>query len=128
MNFICEELSIIDDRGFICTIEFSDKTNLEYKEDDCNEEKTDNRKYFRIERSYPEELYENNFYSIESTESVTELGFLDKIVIYLSRDLIKINWCSDRVEIGLKLNNQTFARLRKILKTRFKEKIIIFED
>jgi hypothetical protein len=128
MNFICEKLSILDDRGFMCTVEFSDKKDLDNNENEGIEETTDNyQKYFRIQRSYPEELYENNFYSIETTESGTELGYLDKIIINLTRDLIKIEWCSDRVEIGLKLNKENFDRLRKILKTRFKEKIIMFE-
>jgi hypothetical protein len=125
MNFICKKLSIIDDNGFMYIIELSDKTDPENK---GIEETTDNyQKYFRIQRSYPEELYENNFYSIETSESGIELGFLDKIIINLSRDLIKIDWCSERVEIGLKINSKNFDSLRKILKTRFKEKIIMFE-
>jgi hypothetical protein len=126
MNFTCEKLSITDDRGFICIVEFTGKTDPENK--GIEETSHNYQKYFRMQRSYPEELYENDFYSIETTESATELGFLDKIIIYLNRDLIKIEWCSDRVEIGLKLHAKNFDRLRNILKSRFKEKIIMFEE
>ena len=104
MNFKCVELSITDDPDFGCTIRFSDTKDKEYDENQTIEEMmTSNDKYFLIQRSYPEDLYENDFYSIETSESDIELSYLDKILIELNEDNIKINWSGDRVEIGLNL-------------------------
>jgi hypothetical protein len=129
MNFICEELSITDDPDFGCTIQFSDTKDSGYVENQSIDELINSdKKYFLIQRSYPEELYENDFYHIETSESDTELGFCDKLVIQLNRDKIKIQWCGDMVEIGLKLDERESSRLRKTLKTRFKEKIIMIEN
>ena len=128
MNFKCVELSITDDPDFGCTIRFSDTKDKEYDENQTIEEMmTSNDKYFLIQRSYPEDLYENDFYSIETSESDIELSYLDKILIELNEDNIKINWSGDRVEIGLKLEENEIKYLRKILKKRFKERLILIE-
>jgi len=129
MNFVWEELSITDDLDFGCTIQFSDTKDTGYVENQSINEliNSDNR-FFLIQRSYPEDLYENDFYHIETSESDTELGFRDKLVIQLNRDKIKIQWCGDIVEIGLKLDERELSSLRKTLITRFKEKIIMIEN
>ena len=128
MNFKCVELSITDDPDFGCTIRFSDTKDKEYDENQTIEEMmTSNDKYFLIQRSYPEDLYENDFYSIETSESDIELSYLDKILIELNEDNIKINWSGDRVEIGLNLEENEIKYLRKILKKRFKERLILIE-
>jgi len=86
-----------------------------------------NEKYFLIQRSYPEDLYENDFYHIETSESNTELCQSDKILIDLSKDNIKIQWSGDMVEIGINVEEIELLHLRKILKKRFKEKVILAE-
>lgn len=129
MNFICEELSISDDPNFGCTIQFSDTKDPGYVENQSIDELINpHNKYFLIQRNYPEELYENDFYHIETSESDTMLGYRDKVVIQLNNDNIKIQWGGDMVEIGLKLDDRELSRLRKTLKTRFKEKIIMIEN
>ncbi|MBM3404930.1 MAG: hypothetical protein FJY10_08585 [Bacteroidetes bacterium] len=128
MNFSCIELRITDDPGFGCIIQFSDTKDNEYDENQTTDEIINlKEKYFLIQRSYPEELYENDFYHIESSESSTELGYSDKILIDLSKDNIKIQWSGDKVELGLNIEEAEVLYLRKILKKRFKEKIILTE-
>jgi hypothetical protein len=128
MNFTCEELTISDDPDFGCTITFSDTKDKGYDENQTIDEIINsNEKYFLIQRSYPEEQYENDFYSIETTESDVELGYLDKILIDLSHDNIKFQWSGDKVEIGLKLNETDIIHLRNILKKRFKERMHLLE-
>ena len=128
MNFKCVDLKINDDPDFGCTIQFSETKDKEYGENQTIEElMTSNEKYFLIQRSYPEDLYENDFYYIETSESDVELSNLDKIIIEFSEDSIDIQWSGDRVEIGLNVEGKVIKLLRKILKKRFKERIILLE-
>jgi hypothetical protein len=128
MNFSCIELMITDDPDFGCTIQFSDTMDKGYDENQTiNELINSKEKYFLIQRSYPEDLYENDFYHIETSETDTELGDSDKILIELSKDKIKIQWSGDKVEIGLNIEENEVLHLRKMLKKRFKEKIILTE-
>jgi len=128
MNFTCIELSIIDDPDFGCTIKLSDTKEKEYDENQTIDEIINSKeRYFLMQRSYPEELYENDFYHIETSESNTELGYSDKILIDLSKEKIKIQWCADMVVIGLNIEEIDWIHLRKILKKRFKERIILTE-
>ena len=129
MNFICEELSITDDPDFGCTIQFSDTKDPGYIENQSiNDLLYSDIKYLLIQKSYPEEQYDNDFYHIETTETDTELGYRDMLVIHLYKDKIKIEWCGDIVEIGLKLDDKMLSKLRKIFNTRFKDKIILIEN
>lgn len=128
MNFSCVELRITDDPDFGCTIQFSDTKDKGYDDNQTIYELINSKeKYFLIQRSYPEELYENDFYHIETSESNTELGYSDKILIDLSRDNIKIRWSGDIVEIGLDVEEMEVLHLRKMLKKRFKGKILLTE-
>jgi len=78
MNFSCIELIINDDPDFGCTIHFSDTKDKGYDENQTIDEIINsNEKFFSIQRSYPEELYENDFYHIETSESDTDLGYSD---------------------------------------------------
>jgi hypothetical protein len=128
MNFKCEELTISDDPDFGCTIQFSDTKDKGYDENQTIDEIINSKdKYFLIQRSYPEDLYENDFYHIETSESDIELGYLDKILIELSKDNIKLQWSGNKVEIGLNIEEKEILHLRKMLKKRFKERIILTE-
>ncbi len=128
MNFKCIELTITDDPNFGCTIQFSDTKDKGYDENQTIDEIINSKdKYFLIQRSYPEDLYENDFYHIETSESDTELGYLDKILIELSKDTIKLQWSGDKVEIGLNVEEMEILHLIKMLKKRFKKKIVLTE-
>jgi hypothetical protein len=127
MNFHCEELEINDDADFGVTITFSD-TKREYGESDSIEDllhSTD--KYLLIQRSYPEEEGEINWYSIESTESEIELNPKDKIIIKLTQDILEIRWSGELVQIGLTFTEKERNRLETILNRSFKQRLILIK-
>ena len=128
MNFKCEELTISDDPEFGCTITFSDTKDKEDDENQTIEEWLNPQgKYLLMQRSYPEEFDEDDFYTLETSESNIELDYRDKILINMNKQKIKIQWSSEEVEIGLqKLDEEEYHYLEKILKERFIEKVMIF--
>ena len=129
MSFTCIELYITDDPDFGCTITFSDTKSEEYGDFNLTHEIFNPKeKYLTIQRTYPEARYENDYYHIETSETDTELGYLDKILVYKLQDTLKIQWCGDEVLIRLKLEATEVNQLTKIIKTRFKEIIILIEQ
>ena len=128
MNFKCEELTISDDPEFGCTITFSDTKDKGYDENQTIEEWLNPQgKYLLVQRSYPEEFDEDDFYTLETSESNIELDYRDKILINMNKQKIKIQWSSEEVEIGLQnLDKEEYHYLEKILNERFTGKVIIF--
>jgi hypothetical protein len=110
---------------FGCTIEFSDSI------DDGNESIEDiiksTEKYLLIQRSYPEDFDESDWYTVETSECETELNQKDKIIIKLKRNLFEINWSCAKLIIGLDLNDSEFNNLDRVLKKRFKDKVILID-
>ena len=127
MNFICKELIITDDADFGCTITFTDSIESDNTEKSMSEIINPNERFFTIQRSYPEDYDEIDFYHIETSESDTELGYKDQIIFYLNNKSIKIQWCSDEIEIGVDLDKKEIARLKRKIKSRFRERIIFFD-
>ena len=125
MNFKCERLSITDDPDFGCTIQFLD--SKETNDEILTIEKIlhPQNKYVLIQRSYPEDDHENDWYLVESSESDTELNYLDKIIIKLRRELIEISWSGEKVTIGLDLSEKEYLQLENTLKNNFKQRIIL---
>ncbi|MBN2165633.1 MAG: hypothetical protein JW717_05100 [Marinilabiliaceae bacterium] len=128
MNFICKELIITDDANFGCTITFTDSIESDNTEKSISEIINPNERFFTIQRSYPEDYDEIDFYHIETSESDTELGYKDQIIFYLNNKSIKIQWCSDEIEIGVDLDKKEIARLKRKIKSRFSERIIFFDE
>ncbi len=63
VDFICKTLSITDDPDFGCTVEFSDSIDNENENIDYIIDNTE--KYLLIQRSYPEDIDEIDWYFIE---------------------------------------------------------------
>jgi len=126
MNFTCKVLSITDDPEFGCTIQLSDTADNEWHNDQRIAEVVDvHERYFLLQRSYPEEVDEEDFYSIETSESAVELGYLDTLIIKLTKSSIKIQWSCAALEIGLRLQDDEFANLKRTLEQKFKEKVVL---
>ncbi|MBL4755947.1 MAG: hypothetical protein JKY52_20435 [Flavobacteriales bacterium] len=125
MDFTCERLTITDDPDFGCTIEFSDSEERIDEFTPVKELLHPKNKYLLIQRSYPEVEDEIDWYSVESSESETELSYRDKMIIKLSRELFEINWSGDQLAISLKLNDKEYSQLNRILKNRFKDRTIL---
>ncbi len=129
LNILCIELRIIDDPDFGCTITLSDTVDLGYDEDQSIEDIINSKeKYFSIQRSYSEHPYENDFYSIETTESKVEPGRSDFVFFqFFKNEYIDVYWCGTNTTIGLKIEEQEIFRLKKTLQERFKKFIKIIE-
>ncbi|MCF8255602.1 MAG: hypothetical protein K9J84_13580 [Bacteroidia bacterium] len=125
VDFICKNLSITDDPDFGCTVEFSDSIDNENENIDYIINNTE--KYLLIQRSYPEDIDEIDWYTVETSENETELNQKDKIIIKLNSSLFEINWSGSKLIIGLELSDSELNDLKKILKTRFKDKIILLD-
>lgn len=126
MSFECKELSITENADFGCTITFSGSENPGLDDGEwIFDLMNSNEKYLLIQRSYPEDFDEKDFYSIETSESDAILGDLDKIIIILSNYKIKIQWSGDEVEIGLNLQDKELKKLEKTFKRSFKDKVIM---
>lgn len=126
MDFECKQLTITDDSDFGCTIEFSD--TIDKYDKNMTIEELMNDKYLLIQRSYPEEMYENNWYTIET--SVTEIDFTqkDKMYVRLNQKEFEIYCAEKTIVIGLNLSAKEYSKLDKTLRTRFKEKVVMLKD
>jgi hypothetical protein len=126
MNFQCKELSISDDElGF--TVTFSDSKSSDDQFKSVDELMNSGEKYLLIQRSYPEEEDDLDYYYIETSETDTELSPKDKMIVKLNDTKFEINWSGDRLEIGLNLSEKEQKELRKAFKVAFKERTILLE-
>ncbi|MBA7533643.1 hypothetical protein ES705_25885 [subsurface metagenome] len=125
MNFINKQLTITDDPNFGCTIEFSD--SIDNENNTVKELLNSTNKYLMIQRSYPEDEFESDWYTVESSESDTELSYKDKMIISLKRDLFEISWSGDKLIIGLELSDIEYSNLDTTLRKKFKDRIIFIK-
>lgn len=125
VDFICKNLSITDDPDFGCTVDFSDSLDNENENIDYIIDNTE--KYLLIQRSYPEDIDEIDWYTVETSENETELNQKDKIIIKLKRNFFEINWTGSKLIIGLELSDSEYNNLNKILQSKFKDKIILLD-
>jgi len=124
MNFQCEELSISDEE-FGCTITFSDSKTSEDQFKTIEEIMNSKKKYLLIQRTYPEDDYESDYYHLESSETDAELDSDDIITVTIERERFEIDWSGARLKIGLNMTDKEMKNLGKILETRFKDRIKI---
>ena len=103
INFRCERLIITDDPDFGCTIEFSGKEELSDDFKPIEELLKRSNQYLQIQRTYPEDEDEIDWYTIESSESDIVLNHLDKIIIDFKGDSVEISWSDAKVKIELAL-------------------------
>ena len=125
VDFICKNLSITDDPDFGCTVEFSD--SLEKKTEDIDDIINSTEKYLLIQRSYPEDFDEIDWYTVETSENGTELNQKDKIIIKIKRSIFEINWSGSKLIIGLELSDSDYNNLKRTLQKKFKDKIILLD-
>ena len=128
MNFTCNRISIsIEELG--CTISFYEKEKEEIIEDGSIDEIVNAiGTYLMIQRTYPEDEYENDYYYIEMNDE-EKCGELKGFKIELSRDKFKIEWDSGKSIIELNMDNLEYEKLKDALKiiTLYKGKLIINE-
>ncbi|TAJ12285.1 hypothetical protein DMA11_13625 [Marinilabiliaceae bacterium JC017] len=122
------ELSITDDPDFGCTVQLSDTKDEEYQKELTMEQIMNSKeKYLLLQHSYPEEYDNTDFYYLETTETDTELGDNDRMMINMSKNEISFQWAGDQVNIGLNLKDAEYNYLKEILENRFQSKIFLTE-
>lgn len=126
VNFHCKELSILDEElGFTIILSDSKSSDDQFKtvEEIMNSEE----KYLLIQRSYPEDDDDIDYYYIETSETDTELSPRDKMIVEISHEKFKINWSGDQLEIGLNLTSKEQKELRKAFEVIFKKRTILLK-
>lgn len=125
MNFECKQLTITDDPDFGCTIEFND-TIENYNENMSIEELMNSTgKYLLIQRSYPEDEYETDWYTIETSETKIDFNQKDSMHVKLNRKEFEIYCSGVSISIGLTLTDKEYLKLDMTLRTRFKDKVVM---
>lgn len=125
MNFECKQLKITDDPDFGCTIEFNDTVEV-YRENMTIEELINSvGKYLMIQRSYPEDEFENDWYHIETSEADIDFNQKDSMYVKLNRKEFEFYCSGVTLVIGLTLSDKEYTKLDKILRTRFKDKVVM---
>jgi hypothetical protein len=122
MNFQCEELTISDEE-FCCTIILSDSKSSDDQFKTLEEIMNSEEKYLLIQRTYPEDDYDSDYYHLETSETDTELDSDDIITVKMNQDRLEIDWAGAHLEIGLDLTDKEMRSLEEILQVRFKDRI-----
>ena len=128
MKFICKQLTINDDADFGCTIEFSDTIDKGQENQSVTDLLNPKDKYFLVQRSYPEDFDEDDFYHVETTESDIELSYKDKLYFELTPERVKIRMAYDVITIGLNLEPEEYKGLKRIINKKFKDFIVLLKD
>jgi hypothetical protein len=110
MNFKCKELSISNE-PLGCTITFSDSIEQEFYKTHKYDEINENEKYLMLQRAYPEDEFEKDYYTIELSD-FDKSGELKEFRIELDRRKFKIEWNSLTAEIELEINKNEYENCR----------------
>ena len=128
MNFECKKLDITDDPVFGCTIEFTDTIETDSEDMTIEELYSPTVKYLLIQRSYPEEVDEKDWYTIETSEANINFSQKDKMYVTLSPNRFEIYCSGEKIVIGLNLSEKKYKTLEKTLKNQFREMVVLLKN
>ncbi|MCF8302473.1 MAG: hypothetical protein K9I94_04285 [Bacteroidales bacterium] len=128
IEFECKELSINDDPNFGCTIEFNDTLETHDENRTIEELLHPAGKYLLIQRSYQEEEYDMDWYTIESSEAAINYTQQYDMYVRLKPKEFEMYCAGVTFHIGLNLTGMEYANLEKMLRTRFKGKVVMLKD
>lgn len=114
-------MTITDDPDFGCTIDFCDTVEEQAVEELFNPRS----KYLTIQKSYPDEEYDNDWYSIETSEGDLEFNQRDLLYVTLNREIFRLDCFIESIVIGLNLSEDEFIKLDKTLRNQFKDKVLL---
>ena len=116
MKFDCKEISISDEE-FGCTLTLSEKEDDGVSEIEMaiDEIMYSTGQYFLLQRTYPEDEFESDYYYIE-TSNPDKSGELKDFSINLCRTQFLMTYDNEVFEISINTNDQEFESLKKILK------------
>ena len=115
MKFDCKEISISDD-VFGCTLTLSEvKDNAaEQIGMSIKQLMSSSGKYLLLQRTYPEDDFENDYYYFETSE-FDKAGELKNFQIELNKKIFLFKIDDDLFEINIKYNRKEYNNLKKIL-------------
>ena len=129
MKFDCKEISISDEE-IGCTLVLSEKEEAaNYSEGmSIDELMASNGSYLLLQRTYPEEEFEKDYYYIE-TSDLDNTGELKDFTINLYRTKFLMIHEDEIHEIGINANDQEYEDLKAILlKLTNNKDDLIFHD
>ena len=115
MKFDCDEISI-NDEELGCTLTFYEKGNK--------------GQYLLLQRTYPEDDFENDYYYIETNDDDMSGEFKNsEIEINVNRTKLQLKMSNNNIEISINPTEKEFAKMKDILLriANGKGKIIIHE-
>jgi hypothetical protein len=115
MKFECKEISIVDEE-FGCTVSFREnKDSYDYEnEQSINQILSSIGQYILLQRTYPEDEFEKDYYYFESSES-DKSGKLIDFTIDLCRTQFVMALNKELYEIQLNIDDPTFEKLKTVL-------------
>ena len=115
MKFDCKEISICDEE-FGCTVTLSEKEDVGIAQMNMTIEELMNSpgQYLLLQRTYPEDEFESDYYYIE-TSNPDVSGELKDFRIDLYRRKFLMPYDNELFEINVNPNDQEFGNLKKAL-------------
>ncbi len=115
MKFNCKEISISDEE-FGCTVSFSEKKDTDTTQTDIKIDEiiASTGQYILLQRTYPEDEFESDYYYMETSNS-DKSGELKDFSIDLYRGQFLMTYDNELFEININPNDQEFGDLKKAL-------------
>jgi hypothetical protein len=130
MKFDCKEISISDEE-FGCTLILSEKEDNGASEIEVtiDEIMTSTGQYILLQRTYPEDEFECDYYYYIEKSNPFKSGELKDFSINLYRTQFLMTYDNEIFEISINTNKQEFESLKKILEklTNKKGQLIIHD-
>lgn len=116
MKFNCKEISISDEE-YGCTLILSEKKDNDTaeKEIKVDEILSSTGQYIMLQRTYPEDEFEKDYYYIE-TSNPDKSGELKDFRIDLYRTQFIMSYDKELFEIKINVGAQNFENLKQIIK------------
>ena len=110
MKFDCKEISISDEE-FGCTLTISEKGNNNVSEIGMtiDEILTSSGHYILLQRTYPEDEFESDYYYIE-TNIPDKSGEVKDFSINLYRTQLLMTYDNEIIEIGINASDEEFEK------------------
>lgn len=127
MEFVCKEISISDEE-LGCQVTFSENEDLGAKSKSMSFKEIieSNGRYLLLQRSYPEDDFEDGNYYYE-THDENLCGDLEDFEMVLSRNSFVLKFPIEKIEISIKPTEKEYSELKRVLPiiTNRKGKLII---
>jgi hypothetical protein len=116
MKFDCKVISISDEE-FGCTLTLSENKDDSILEVEKTYEEIINSigQYIMLQRTYPEDEFEDDYYYFESSD-FDKSGELNDFEINLSRKVFQLTLENEIIEIQISVDDKAFENLKQIIK------------